>query len=92
MIEIVDSSVKRYLSSIGRRGGKKSKRKLPPETAREMVRIREARRAYSRFHSLCFWSYDPDYLITKQDISWVVEQLKKNGNRHAWQFALRLCR
>lgn len=33
-----------YLSKIGRKGGKKSKRKLSPEQAREMVRKREEKR------------------------------------------------
>jgi hypothetical protein len=41
----MDSEVRKYLSQIGRRGGKKSRRVLDPETARKMVRAREARRA-----------------------------------------------
>jgi hypothetical protein len=36
---------RRYLAEIGRRGGIRSRRVLDPETARHMVRIREARRA-----------------------------------------------
>ena len=36
--------IKKYLSEIGRKGGKKSKRKLTPEQAREMVRIREEKK------------------------------------------------
>jgi hypothetical protein len=88
----MDAAIKNYLSTIGRRGGRKSRRALAPETAREMVRIREARRAFRRFYSLCFWSYDPEYVITRNDVSWVAEQLKKNGNRNAWKAAIRLCR
>ena len=88
----MDSAIREYLSSIGRQGGKKSRRELTAETAREMVKIREARRAFRRFYSLCFWSYDPEYIITKHDVSWVVEQLRKNGNRCAWETAVRLCR
>ena len=38
------STVKAYLAEIGRRGGRKSRRALDPETARAMVRVREARR------------------------------------------------
>ncbi len=57
-----------------------------------MVRIREARRAYRRFYSLCFWSYDPDLKIGSSDIPWVVAQLRKYGNRSAWEAAARLCR
>jgi hypothetical protein len=39
------SSLRQYLAEIGRRGGIRSRRVLDPETARRMVRIREARRA-----------------------------------------------
>jgi len=37
-------SINKYLASIGRRGGLKSRRSLDPATARRMVRIRELRR------------------------------------------------
>lgn len=39
------SKIRRYLAEIGARGGRKSRRTLDPETARQMVRAREARRA-----------------------------------------------
>ena len=57
-----------------------------------MVRIREARRAYRRFHAQCFWSFDPDYQINAGDIPWVADQLRKNGGAAAWRVASRLCR
>lgn len=57
-----------------------------------MVRLREARRAFLKFRTSCFWSYDPDRLPAASDIPWVVEQLKKNGGRQAWETAMRLCR
>jgi len=40
----MDKAVKKYLSELGRKGGKVSKRILTPEQAREMVRIREAKK------------------------------------------------
>ena len=83
--------VKAYLAEIGRRGGRKSRRKLAPETARAMVRVREARRAYRRFQTECFWSFDPAYAIQASDVAWVAEQLRKHGGRDAWQVAARLC-
>jgi hypothetical protein len=86
------ATVKKYLSTIGRRGGLKSRRTLDAATAREMVRVREARRAFRRFHTMCFWSYRPDLTITREDIVWVVDQLKKQGNRDAWNAGARLCR
>jgi hypothetical protein len=84
--------VRAYLSSIGRLGGKKSRRKLDPEAARTMVLVREARRAFRRFYVECFWSYDPSYRITAKDVRWVAGELMKHGTRAAWSIGVRLCR
>lgn len=86
------SSVRKYLAEIGRRGGLKSRRTLDADTARDMVRVREARRAFRRFHASCFWSYRRDLTITRDDVPWVAEQLMKHGDRQAWRIAARLCR
>jgi hypothetical protein len=80
------------LAAIGQRGGQKSRRALDPETARNMVRVREARRAYRRFHTSCFWSFDPDYVVTLNDVPWVAAELRKHGGRAAWEAAAALCR
>ena len=87
----MERSVKEYLAEIGRRGGRKSRRVLDPDTARAMVRIREARRLYRRFHAKCFWSFDPDYRIGSSDVAWVAKQLRKHGGRYAWDAAGKLC-
>jgi len=87
----MDKTVRVYLAHIGRRGGKKSRRVLDPETARLMVRVREARRAFRRFHSECFWSYDPEYQISADDINWVAAQLRRHGGHDAWKAASKLC-
>lgn len=42
------SALRRYLAEIGSRGGRASRRVLAPDTARAMVRAREARRAIRR--------------------------------------------
>jgi hypothetical protein len=57
-----------------------------------MVNVREARRAYRRFRTSCFWSYRPDLKIGLADVPWVAEQLMKHGNRDAWLAGARLCR
>jgi hypothetical protein len=88
----MEDSVRKYLAEIGRRGGQKSRRALDPDTARNMVRVREARRAYRRFRTLCFWSYRPDLTIGMDDVDWVAETLMRNGNREAWIIGRRLCR
>ena len=91
MIKSMNENVRRYLAEIGRKGGRKSRRALSAQEARSMVKVREARRAYRRFHAQCFWSYDPHYQIKPEDIPWVVEQLQKHGGRAAWEVSLRLC-
>ena len=87
----MDESVRDYLARIGRTGGRRSRRSLDSETAREMVRVREARRAYRRFHASCFWSHPPDLEIGREDVSWVAETLMKHGNREAWRIGRSLC-
>ena len=87
----MDKSVRSYLAEIGRRGGKKSRRTLAPDTARAMVRVREAGRAYRRFHARCFWSYPPDLEVGSDDVAWVARTLKKHGDREAWEVGSRLC-
>jgi hypothetical protein len=88
----VDLKVRAYLARIGRRGGQKSRRRLEPEAARGMVRLREARRAFRRFHTQCFWSCDPEYTVTPRDLPWVADQLMKFGGRTGWELGARLCR
>jgi hypothetical protein len=80
------------MARIGSRGGSKSRRSLDPDFARQMVRVREARRAFRQFRATCFWSFRPDLVISAADVPWVAEQLKKNGNREAWLVAAKLCR
>ncbi len=86
------SEISRYLAEIGARGGRKSRRVLDPATARSMVQVREARRAFHRFRNSCFWSYRPDLVIGGGDVAWVAEQLMKHGNRAAWLAGAKLCR
>ena len=87
----MDNSVKSYLSRIGRRGGQKSRRTLDSKTAKAMVAVREAKKAYRRYYARCFWSYDPQLQITTADLSWVAEQLMKHGDRNAWELAAKIC-
>lgn len=87
----MDERVRSYLAEIGRKGGRKSRRTLDPETARMMVRVREARRAYRKYHARCFWSSPPGLEIGAEDVEWVARTLKKHGDREAWEVGSRLC-
>ncbi len=84
--------IRRYLAEIGRKGGRKSRRHLAPEQARVMVKVREARRAFRRFRTRCFWSFDPEYRVKASDLGWVADELMKHGDREAWVLGSRLCR
>ncbi len=88
----MSEKIRKYLSDIGKRGGRKSRRTLDSETARNMVRLREAKRAYRRFHARCFWFCDPEYTVTLNDVQWVARQLMRHGGRDAWETGAKLCR
>ena len=88
----MDQEIRAYLASIGRRGGRKSRRTLEPRAARDMVKVREARRAFRRFHAACFWFCDPAYVVTAKDVCWVARQLMENGGRQGWAIGASLGR
>lgn len=87
----MDAQLKSYLSEIGRKGGRRSRRSLSSEEARQMVRVREARRLYRMFHDRCFWNAPSDLLIGRDDIDWVARKLRENGGRAGWVAAYKLC-
>ena len=91
---MASKTISAYMSEIGRKGGLKSRRRLSSADARRMVAVREARRAFQRHRVDCFWSFR-DITITADAIPWVVEQLRINGGKDAWESAGRiktLCR
>ena len=86
------SPVRDYLARIGRKGGLKSRRRLSSSDARNMVRLREARRAYRRFRSQCFWYMKEDMDVTLADVPKIVRGLRQNGGRQGFLLAAKLCR
>jgi hypothetical protein len=78
-----------YLAKIGAVGGRKSRRTLTPSQARGMVAVRLARQAFKTFRTQCFWSYK-DISISSENLQWVVDQLRRNGNRAAWGKAAKI--
>jgi hypothetical protein len=87
---MLTDSTRAYFAEIGRRGGRNSRRSLSPAQARQMVAVRLGRAAFRRFHTQCFWSYAEDLKITPKNLPWVADQLRRNGNRAAWQAASRI--
>jgi len=86
------SQISAYLSRIGRKGGLKSRRRLSAEDARNMVRLREARRAFTLFYSPCFWYLREDMNIALADVPEIVRGLRQNGGRQGFLLAAKLCR
>jgi hypothetical protein len=85
-------AIREYMAAIGEKGGCKSRRKLTPGQARDMVRVREARKAFRKYYAHCFWSYNPDLEISIKDVPWIGEQMMKNGDRETWETGAKLCR
>ena len=86
-----EDHIRDYLATIGRRGGRKSRRSLTPEQAREMVRIREARRAFHKFHTQCFWYMTPTIEITSADLPDIARGLRTYGGHEGYRLAARIC-
>ena len=91
-MKTVPDTVSRYLATIGRRGGAKSRRTLSQEQARNMVRVREAMKAFRMFHTQCFWYLAKDMKVTIRDIPEIARGLRMNGGRKGFLLAERLCR
>ena len=88
----VPREVRAYLAAIGRKGGTKSRRQLSSETARDMARVREARKIFRKFHAQCFWFMRPDLRVTIDDIPELARGLRQNGGRQGFFLAEKLCR
>ena len=62
-----------------------------------MVRVREARRAFRKFHSTCFWSYRKDLEIGPADVDWGCRDAEEerrhegveDGGRDSWRPVIR---
>ena len=85
-------ALREYFSWIGRKGGVRSRRKLSSAQARDMVRVRDARRAFRELHAQCFWYLRHDLVITLDDVPEIVRGLRQHGGQKGFLAAARLCR
>ena len=90
-MNVIQKELSAYFSALGRKGGAKSRRVLSSDEARQMVRIREARRIFKRFYAQCFWYMRPDLNITRENIPVLVRGLRQNGGRQGFLLAAKLC-
>ena len=86
------TAVSEYLAAIGRKGGKKSRRSLSPLQARNMVRVREAQKAFRKYYAQCFWYMPAEMKVTLADVPEIVKGLRQNGGRRGYLLAAKLCR
>jgi hypothetical protein len=77
---------------IDRLGASGDQPSVPDDQPESKAALAEARRAYKAFHEACFWSHDPDYLVTDDDLPWIAERLMRFGGRRGWEIGSRLCR
>lgn len=90
----VPREVRAYLAAIGSKGGAKSRRSLSSETARDMVRVREARRMFNlpalieEYRERCLWFLRPDYVPkTVSEIIKVLDLIERYGDRTGYERA-----
>lgn len=88
------NEVRAYLAAIGRKGGAKSRRRLASETARDMVRVREARRVFhlskliDEYRDQCLWFLRPDYFPkSTSEIMTVLDLIERYGDRAGYERA-----
>jgi hypothetical protein len=86
--------VRAYLARIGQKGGRKSRRQLSSETARDMVRVREARRLFrldrliEEYRDQCLWFLRQDYAPkTTAEIVRVLDFIEQYGDRAGFERA-----
>ena len=87
----VPKEISAYFPALGRKGGAKSRRILSSEDAHKMVRVREARRIFRKYHAQCFWYMRPDLDVSLEDIPELVRGLRQNGGRQGFFIAAKLC-
>ena len=88
----IPAPVQAYLRAIGSKGGKKGRRQLDPSSARRMVALREAQKAYRQHHQEYFWSSPKNLVIGNDLIPFVIGGLMSEGNRSAFEKARRIKR
>lgn len=50
IMKTTPESIREYFAAIGKKGDSRSRRTLPPEQAKSMLKVREARRAFRKYH------------------------------------------
>lgn len=55
-------------------------------------RVELARRAFKEFFGQCFWSCDPDLVVTEKHIPLIMRNLRLHGGHRGYRIVADLCR
>jgi hypothetical protein len=64
----------------------------PEQLANADETLRHAQQVYSEYYERCFWFMDPGLTVTAENLSRIIEGLRRSGDRRAWLIAEELCR
>ena len=81
-----------HFTRIGPKAGSRIRRSRSSADDQDVVRVRDARRAFRDFYAQCFWYLRPDMQITLREVPQIVRGLRQNGGRQGFLVAERLCR
>jgi hypothetical protein len=63
----------------------------PSDAELQARRLDLARRAFKEFFTQCFWSYDPNLVVTEEHIPLVIRELRHYGGHKGYRIAAELC-
>ena len=55
-------------------------------------RVELAQRAFKDFFAQCFWSCDPNLVVTEKHIPLIMRELRHNGGHKGYRIVAELCR
>ena len=55
-------------------------------------RVELAQRAFKEFFAQCFWSCDPNLVVTEKHIPLIMRELRHNGGHKGYRIVAELCR
>ena len=61
----------------------------PPLTKEE--KLEHARRVFKEWFARCFWSWNPDVVITEKNLPLLIRDLRLNGGHQGYRIASQLC-
>lgn len=64
----------------------------PTPAAAQARRVELARRAFKDFFGQCFWSCDPNLVVTEKHLPLIMRNLRLHGGHRGYRIVAELCR